>query len=78
MLNDPKKLQWAGAGFGVAGTLLLVFLGPWSKFGFVLYLASNFFWIRFGAVTKTPGLVAQNLAYTASSLLGIWFWFHPR
>lgn len=70
--------QWAGAAAGIVGTLLLAVPGPASKWGFVFYLASNLFWMRFGVATKTPGLIVQNAAYTVSSLLGIWFWiFKP-
>jgi len=67
--------QWAGAATGVAGTLLLALPSEASKWGFVLYLVSNFFWIRFGLQTRTFGLIVQNAVYTASSLVGIWFWF---
>jgi hypothetical protein len=73
-MANLNLLQWAGAATGVAGTLLLAVHGPWSKFGFLFYLASNACWIRFGMATKTPGLTVQNLAFLASSLLGVWFW----
>ena len=74
MMANLNFLQWAGAATGVAGTMLLAIHGPWSKFGFLFYLASNACWIKFGVATKTPGLTVQNLAFLASSLLGVWFW----
>ena len=73
-MANLNLLQWAGAATGVAGTLLLALNGPWSKFGFLFYLASNACWIRFGMATKTHGLTVQNLAFLASSLMGVWFW----
>ena len=73
-LKGTNFAQWAGAATGVTGTLLLAVPGAASKWGFVLYLVSNYFWIRFGLATKTPGLIVQNAAYTLSSLIGIWFW----
>ena len=74
-MANLEFLQWTGAATGVAGTVLLAVHGsPWSKFGFLFYLASNVCWIRFGIATKTPGLTVQNLAFTASSLLGVWCW----
>ncbi len=76
-MASPKGIafsQWAGAATGIAGTLLLAVPGTASKWGFVLYLVSNIFWIRFGLATKAPGLIVQNAAFTVSSLVGIWFW----
>ena len=42
--------------------------------GFVAYLASNAGWILFAWIHAHWGLLAQQIAFTASSLLGVYLW----
>jgi len=46
-----------------------------SGYGFVAFLASNVLWLWFGIQTRTWGLVAMQVGFTATSLLGLYRWF---
>lgn len=67
-------LELTAAAFGVLGTILLALNGPRAGWGFVAYLASNAGWICFAWWHSHWGLLAQQVAFTASSLLGVWLW----
>ncbi len=70
----PDTLQWLGCATGVAGALLLALNNKHSGWGFVLFLISNCFWLVFGLETGAPGLVARQIIFTGTSLLGIYKW----
>lgn len=74
MIATLDALQWAGCATGVAGALLLALNTRHSGWGFVLFLISNGFWTAFGLQTGAPGLVATQVIFTATSLLGIYRW----
>ena len=67
-------LELTAAAFGVLGTMLLALKGPRAGWGFVAYLVSNAGWIAFAWRLGHWGLLAQQVAFTASSLLGVWVW----
>lgn len=67
-------IELLAAAFGVLGTVLLALNGPRAGWGFVAYLASNAGWIAFAWIHSHWGLLAQQIAFTASSLLGVWVW----
>ena len=67
-------LQWMGCGLGALGSFLLALNRPFSGWGFVLFLASNAFWIAYALLVPTPGLLIMQIAFTGTSLLGIWRW----
>lgn len=67
-------IELAAAFFGVLGTVLLALRGSLAGWGFVAYLVSNAGWIGFAWIHGHWPLLAQQLAFTASSLLGIWIW----
>lgn len=67
-------LELTAATFGVLGTILLALNGPRAGLGFVAYLASNAGWIWFAWWHSHWAMLVQQLAFTASSLLGIWVW----
>jgi hypothetical protein len=58
----------------VLGTLLLAFKGPHAGLGFLAYLVSNAFWIKFAADQGHGGLLAQHVVFAASSALGFYLW----
>lgn len=68
-------LEWGGCATGVLGALLLALNNRYSSWGFVSFLISNFCWIAFGVITKAEGLVVMQIAFTATSLLGLYKWF---
>lgn len=67
-------IEFLSAAFGIFGTVLLALNGRRAGWGFVAYLASNIGWIWFAAVHQHWALLAQQLAFLVSSLVGIWVW----
>jgi drug/metabolite transporter (DMT)-like permease len=67
-------LDWIGCIFGVAGAFLLATRTRYSGWGFVLFLVSNLAWGWYGVLTKTESMIIMQVAFTATSLLGIWRW----
>lgn len=79
MNTTSLAIELFAAAFGVLGTVLLALNGPRAGWGFVAYLASNAGWIVFASAHNHWGLLAQQLTFTASSLLGVWVWLvKPR
>ncbi|WP_382155318.1 hypothetical protein [Hydrogenophaga sp. ANAO-22] len=73
-MSTRLAIELAAAAFGVLGTVLLALNGPHAGWGFVAYLASNAGWITFACIHRHWGLLGQQIAFTVSSLLGIWVW----
>ncbi len=74
-----STIEWTAAAFGVLGTVLLALRGPRAGWGFVAYLASNLAWLAYAWSVRDWAILAQNLAFLASSVLGIWLWLvKPR
>lgn len=67
-------IELTAAAFGVLGTVLLALNGPRAGWGFVAFLASNAGWIAFAWIHAHWGMLAQQLAFTVSALLGVWVW----
>lgn len=61
--------------FGVAGTLLLATRSRWARWGFACYLMSNFGWLAFSWSNGHIFMFWQQVAFTVSSVVGIYFWF---
>jgi nicotinamide riboside transporter PnuC len=79
VLLSVDALQWLGCVTGAAGSLLLALNTRYSGWGFVLFLVSNGFWVVFGLETHAPGLITNQIFFTATSLLGIYRWlFSPK
>lgn len=67
-----KLVEWTGAGFGVGGAAVLALNLSISPAGFVGFLISNIFWIVWSRAVRAEGLLFQQLAFTATSILGIY------
>lgn len=67
-------LEWTGCFFGVLGAGVLALNRPFSGWGFVAFLVSNACWIAYGVLAGAPGLIAMQVAFTATSLLGVYRW----
>lgn len=59
---------------GLLGAFLLATKGNYAAWGWLAFLTSNAGWIAFGWIRRHWWLVAQQVGFTASSLLGIWTW----
>lgn len=67
-------LQWLGCVTSATGALLLALNNRHSRYGFVLFLIANGFWIVYGIETHAPGLIANQVFFTGTSLVGIYKW----
>lgn len=77
ILASLQWLEWTGAVCGLAGSLLIALKTRYSGWGFVLFLASNMAWLAFGLLTQTYGMVAMQVGFTVTSLIGIRCWLMP-
>lgn len=64
--------QVGGSINGMAGSWLLAFNCQGSKFGWILFLLSNVFWLTFAYLLDFQWLLLQTVSFTASSALGVW------
>jgi uncharacterized membrane protein YphA (DoxX/SURF4 family) len=67
-------IEISAAVFGVLGCLLLAIKTRHAGWGFVAFLASNAGWIWFAWSHSHWPLLVQQIAFTGTSLLGIWTW----
>lgn len=76
-MNNNRLLVavgWVGSIFGLIGSLLLALHMPYSGYGFLAYLGSNFAWLYHGVKTRTWALVVMQVGFTATSLVGLRNW----
>lgn len=76
-MNNNRLLVavgWIGSIFGLIGSLLLALHVPYSGYGFLAYLGSNFAWLYHGVKTRTWALVVMQVGFTATSLVGLRNW----
>lgn len=66
-----------GASCGVGGALWLALALPSSRWGWVLFLGSNCFWLLFALHRGYRKLAWQTLVFSFTSLLGIANGFYP-
>jgi hypothetical protein len=66
---------WIGSVLGLAGSLIVALNTPYSGYGFLVYLGSNFAWLYHGVKTQTWALVVMQIGFTTTSFLGLWNWF---
>lgn len=68
-LKDPEA--W-GAYTGIPGALMLAMNNGYSHYGWALFLASNISWIVFAMRGNYNKLLFQQMAFMATTLLGLW------
>lgn len=73
-MNKTKFYEWGGAMTGMAGSTLLALHVAISGYGFLLFLASNLFWLGYGIRTRAWGLVTMQLGYALTSTIGVYRW----
>ena len=71
---NPALIEILSAMAGVCGALLLALNGRRAGWGFALFTLSNLGWIAFAAMQGHWALLAQNVGFMATSLLGCWVW----
>jgi len=73
-MNTRTIAEWGGAFMGLLGAALLATNSDISGWGFVAFLVSNLFWIAFGVLNKTYGLLLMQTGFTLTSILGVYRW----
>lgn len=72
----------AAVGFllGVGGSAMLMIKNHrWAHLGWAMYLGSNACWVTYAVMTSQGILLAQNLCFSVTSLIGVWTWIvKPR
>ena len=66
--------QWLGSAMGITGALLLAMNTPWSAYGWISFLLSNFAWVFYAYRQRVWSMLVMQLVFTGTSLLGITRW----
>lgn len=70
-----KIAEWGGAAFGIVGSTMLAMNSVlYSGYGFLVFLLSNLCWLFFGLKSKTWGMVAMQVGFTLTNLVGVYNW----
>lgn len=67
-------LELVSAVLGLTGAVLLALKSRWAGWAWVVWLVSNVGWVAFGAAGGHWFLVAQNLGFAITAVMGIWTW----
>ena len=73
-LTPQHVVEAVSAVFGLCGAFLLAVKSRWAGWAFVLWLFSNVGWMGFAWMGGHWFLLAQHLAFAATSLIGIYTW----
>lgn len=65
-------MDWIGSILGLMGAFTLALNSRWSYLGWWLFLGSNVAWITFSLTTNTYSLLAMQIGFTVTSILGIY------
>ena len=65
-------LEWAGSLSGLVGAFLLATHTRFSRYGWLAFLAANLALIGFAIGIDRYGLLAQQVGFTATTLLGLY------
>ena len=78
--NSPRlrRLEWGGCALGILGAALLASNTSVSKFGWIAFLVANFAFIGFARGIRVNGLLLQQIAFMATSVLGLARAFWPQ
>lgn len=73
-MTRDQQIEAAAALTGLLGAFLLAARGAHASWGWLAFLASNIGWIAFGLRRRHWWLVAQQIGFMGSSVLGICKW----
>jgi len=68
------KSDFIGTIFGIIGALIIALNIGYNLLGFVFFIISNIFYIRFGLSIKNYNIVILNLVFFLINLIGIYFY----
>lgn len=67
-------IEWGGALLGVAGSEVLARNASYSRYGWIIWIASNILWIAFALKRRAFGLLAMQIFYMGISIQGAVNW----
>lgn len=73
-----QVLDWCGSAFGLIGAYMLAFRFRGSRYGWFAFFAANGFYVAMASSVGLPGLLAQQLGFSVSSVIGIYQHFISR
>ncbi len=74
LIQNSVAVEWVGAITGLSGAVLLSLNIEHSGYGFIFFLISNVAWIIFSIRNRTYSLLAQQVGFTATSIIGVLRW----
>lgn len=75
--TNSKRTEWVGGVLGAIGAALLA-TEYHPGYGFAFFLASNAVWIRFAKRGRLFGMLAMQIVFTVTSVVGLWNWWIGR
>ena len=73
-----QHVEMLSAALGLLGAILLATKSRYAGLAFVAWFVSNIGWLIFGARNDHWFFFAQQIGFTATSVLGVWNWLvHP-
>lgn len=73
-----QAIEMLSSALGLLGAILLASRSRFAGWAFAAWLLSNVGWLVFGAGHNHWFFFAQQIGFTATSLLGVWTWLiHP-
>ncbi len=73
--HADRLAEWMGSCLGILGALVLAMNTGASRYGWLMFLLSNAFWIFYAWRRKIQSLLIMQLVFTSTSLIGISRWF---
>jgi hypothetical protein len=73
-----QVLDWCGSACGLIGAYMLAFRFRGSRYGWFAFFAANGFYVVMASGIGLPGLLAQQLGFSVSSVIGIYRHFISR
>lgn len=75
ILNLTKEMspcEFAGSLFGLIGAFLVASHGAYADFGFIAFLISNVFFVRFAINNSYFAFLLMQIGFTGTSLMGVY------
>ncbi len=72
MITFNFLLEWSGAMLGIVGAGLLALNNQIARFGWIFFLLANVLFIVWATRIGATGLLAQQVCFLFTSLLGIY------
>ena len=75
ILNLSKEMspcEFTGSLFGLIGAYLVASHGAYADFGFVAFLISNVFFVRFAITNSYYAFLIMQIGFTVTSLIGVY------